>query len=65
MEDVIAQEDLNACLVCHMALPDLSHAIVKRNGDAQDMLVFCSDECYKKYLENPDIYNPLQEEAME
>ena len=65
MEETISQDNLNACVVCHMIIQDTTTAIKKRYGDVEDVLIFCSDGCYKKYLENPDFYNYIQEDATE
>lgn len=65
MEETISQNNIDACVVCHMIIQDTTKAIFKKYGDMEDTYLFCSDECYKKYLENPDFYNLLQEEVTE
>lgn len=65
MEETIPQENIDSCVVCHMIIQDTTKGIVKKYGDLEDTFLFCSDDCYKKYLENPDLYNLLQEEVVE
>lgn len=63
-QENILGELTNVCDVCNIPLEDIPNTITREtDGKIQ---TFCSDKCYKEYLENPELYTDFdQEEAIE
>ena len=54
-------EQINECDVCGAPIADLSKAFTREY--LGKVYSFCSEECFKKYLENPELYAEFDEEA--
>jgi hypothetical protein len=64
-ERFTTNEGLDTCAVCHMDIPDISKAVTHEDPVNRELLVFCSETCFKQYLEDPSILNEIDEEEAE
>ncbi len=53
-------EHSDICDVCHVSIPDLAEALTSEQEDR--VLSFCSQDCYKKYIEDPTVYTDFEDE---
>lgn len=55
-------ELIRACDVCGIPLEDIPDMITRE--EEGKLQTFCSDKCYKEYLENPELYGDFSEEEV-
>jgi len=52
-------ESFDVCDVCETPLKDLGKAYSTEYGDM--LLLFCSESCFKRYLEDPELFGVSHE----
>lgn len=50
------------CDVCHLPIEDLSAAVTQEDGEY--VLTFCSDDCMKQYLADPDFFSEFDDDEV-
>lgn len=56
-------EQKSICDVCQMPISDLSSCFTKKSDEK--LLTFCSEKCFKEYLENLELYTVFPDEEEE
>ena len=55
-------EQVDECDVCTAPVTDLSQAFTTEYGEK--VLTFCSQKCFKRYLEDPALYAEFQDDEV-
>lgn len=54
------EEDPAQCLVCSLPLNNIAQPVSYKTADA--VVILCSNECLKEYMENPELYGAFADE---
>lgn len=59
-EQLHLSDQVDECDVCQSPILDLSKAFT--NEYDQKVLTFCTERCFKRYLEDPELYNEFNDD---